>query len=74
MNKYRPELINLNAPSDLAGKLEEMLKDTLAKAAKLKRVDENEKTRFSFYPTKSEYFLVSVRLSCMADEIGAVRK
>jgi hypothetical protein len=74
MDKNRSELINLNTPSVLADKFEEMLKDSLAKAAKLKRVDENEKTNFSFYPTKSEYFLISVRLSCMADEVGAVRK
>lgn len=74
MNKYRPELINLNTPSVYADKFEAMLTETLAKAAKLNRVDEGEKTNFSFHPTKSEYFLVSVKLSCLADELGGVRK
>lgn len=73
-NINRPELINLNTPSIYAEKFEEMLNDSLAKSAKLKRVDENEKTNFSFYPTKSEYFLISVRMSCLAESMGAVRK
>lgn len=68
MNKYRPERINLNTPSVYADKFEAMLSETLAKSAKLSRLDEGEKTNFSFYPTKSEYFLVSVELACLAED------
>lgn len=68
MSKSRPELINLNTPSVYAEKFEAMLNETLANPAKLKRVDENGKTNFSFYPTKSEYFMVTVKLACMSNE------
>jgi len=73
-NTNRPELINLNTPSELADEFEKMLNENLAKSSKLKRVDENEKTNFSFYPTRSEYFLISVLLICLMESKGAVRK
>lgn len=74
MSKSRPEIINLNTPTVLADKFESLLLEELAKPAKLKRVDIDGKTNFSFYPTKSEYFLISLKMSFLAEELGGVRK
>lgn len=66
MSKYRPELIELKSPVSKAAEIEEMLNTELAKPAKLKRNDFGDQTTFSFYPTKGEYFLISVKLMCLA--------
>lgn len=68
MNKNRPELINLTSPISCAENIQNMLLEVLAKAAKLKRIDQSGETKFSFHPTKSEYFLISVKLACMAKQ------
>jgi hypothetical protein len=74
MNKSRPEIINLNTPTIYADKFEALLLEELAKTAKLKRVDIDGKTKFSFYPTKSEYFLISLKISFLAEELGGVQQ
>lgn len=74
MSKSRPERINLNTPTIYADKFEALLLEELAKPAKLKRVDNGGKTNFTFYPTKGEYFLISLKMSFLAEELGGVRQ
>ena len=61
-DKYRPERIELKAPKKVATEIENMLKESLHKRAKLERKDEGKIVSFAFWPTKSEYFLVFVTL------------
>lgn len=74
MIKYRPERIELNTPTKYADKFGEILNEELAKPAKLERVDKDGKTTFSFFPTKDEYFLISLKVSFLAEELGGVRQ
>jgi len=74
MSKYRPEKIELNAPTKYADQFGAILNEELAKPAKLKRVDKDGKTIFSFFPTKGEYFLISLKVSFLAEELGGVRQ
>lgn len=74
MSKSRPEIINLNTPTVYADKFEALLVEELGKAARLKREDIDGKTKFSFYPTKGEYFLISLKISFLAKELGGVRQ
>lgn len=67
MSKYRPEKIELMVPTLVSDEISIMLED-LHKRANLKRVDQDGKTIFSFYPTKSEYFLIGIRLYCKSRE------
>ena len=67
MSKYRSEIINLKSPKIYADEIEVMLVKILAKNAKLKRVDGDGKTNFSFYPTKGEYLLISCTSALMAE-------
>lgn len=69
MSKYRPERIELTTPTLYAGRFVEMLEKYLKPAAKLKRVDESGNTSFVFYPTKGEYFIVSMLFSAIGNKI-----
>lgn len=73
MSKYRPEKVQLTLPTAYAEKFEAMLSKELGKPAKLKRTDMDEKTTFSFYPTKGEVLLIGIEVSFLAEELGGVR-
>jgi hypothetical protein len=70
----RPEKIELNTPTAHADAMGEMLAGELAKGANLQRVDKDGKTTFSFYPTKSEYFIISLKFHALCEDLGAKRK
>lgn len=70
MNKYRPENIKLTLPTDLAGEFEPILQENLHRRARLKRKDKDGQTVFSFWPTKSEYFLISIMVGTKCRELG----
>lgn len=72
MSKYRPERIELKAPTDLADRFAAMLSETLAPAAKLQRLDKGGEATFAFSPTKGEYILVRMRFSLLCKELGGV--
>jgi hypothetical protein len=61
-DKYRPERIEIKATINHADEIEDLLKESLHNRAKMERKDEGEVVSFTFWPTKSEYFLVAVTL------------
>lgn len=74
MSKYRPEKITLTTPAIYADKFGAILSEELAKPARLKRVDSDDQTVFTFYPTKGEYFLINLKVSFLAEDLGGVRQ
>jgi hypothetical protein len=70
MTKSRPERIELNTPTYLAEAFAILLNKHLKTNAKLKRMDTDGKTTFEFYPTKGEYFIISMLFMAMAKQSG----
>ncbi len=64
--KYRPEEMKLRCPFELEDEMEEVLNDNLHKRAKLEKENTEDEVVFSFWPTKSEYWLVAVILGAHA--------
>lgn len=65
--KVRKDKITVEADPSKADETEGALKEVLHARAKLKRED-GKKVVFTFYPTKSEYFLIVVKIYCLTSE------
>jgi hypothetical protein len=70
MKNNRPELINLNVPKEFENDFNALLKQTLAKAAKLKTTSDSKQTNFAFYPSAGEYLLINIRVRALSEKLG----
>lgn len=68
MNKYRPEENKITCPVHVGDKFEKWLKENLHSRARLTRKDTPGKTIFKFWPTKSEYFYISMLIRWKGEE------
>mgnify|MGYP001611761478 CR=1 FL=1 len=70
MTKSRPEKIELKTPDKYAEKFTKMLKENIAANGNLKAESKDGNTTFAFYPTKSEYFVISLLTQAICKELG----
>ena len=69
MSKHRPEIISLRAPFIYADKIMEILNKELGKNAKLKNKAIDGGVLFLFSPTKSEHFIVGLKVAILCSDL-----